>query len=63
MTLGWPKLTPEKVQILMTCKPETVTFSGKFIECGEERINTLELTEPSAAEWAQMVEKMQVNPA
>lgn len=53
--LGWGKLTPEKTALLMNCKPNTVTFSGKFIENGEERINTLQLTESSALEWAQKV--------
>ena len=53
--LGWGKLTPERVQALMACKPDTITFCGKFIENGEERINTLQLTESSALEWAQRV--------
>ena len=55
--VGWGKLTPEKVQVLMACKPETVSFSGKFLENGEERINTLRLTESSAAEWAERAQK------
>ncbi len=55
--LGWAKLTPEGAQALVACKPETVDFCGKFIENGEERINTLQLTERSAAEWAERVGK------
>lgn len=52
-TLGWGKLTPERVQTLMACKPDMISFSGKFIENGEERINTLQVTESSALDWAQ----------
>ncbi len=44
-------------QVLMACKPDTVDFCGKFIENGEERINTLQLTERSAGEWAQRMGK------
>ncbi|MBP7529688.1 MAG: hypothetical protein KA801_17335 [Syntrophorhabdaceae bacterium] len=58
-TLGWAKLTPEKVQTLMACKPDVVTFCGKFIENGEERINTLQLAECSVLEWAERLEKLQ----
>jgi len=50
--LGWGKLSPERASILTACKPDTVTFCGKFIENGEERINTLELTEESSEDWA-----------
>ncbi len=58
--LGWAKVTPEGAQVLMACKPETVDFCGKFIENGEERINTLRLTERSAAEWAERVGKERI---
>lgn len=56
--LGWAKLTPEKVEILMACKPDTVSFCGKFIENGEERINTLQVTDCSAAGWARRAETL-----
>lgn len=55
--LGWAKVTPEGARVLMACKPEMVDFCGKFIENGEERINTLRLTERSAVEWAQRMGK------
>lgn len=56
--LGWARVTPEGAQALTACKPEMVDFCGKFIENGEERINTLQLTERSAAEWAGRVRKV-----
>lgn len=59
--LGWAKLTPEKVQTLMACKPDMVTFAGTFIENGEERINNLQLAEHSATEWAERLEKLQAD--
>jgi len=61
--LGWGKLTPRKTAILMTCKPDTVTFCGKFIENGEERINTLQVTESSALDWTQRVENLMAEQA
>lgn len=57
--VGRGKLTPERVRALMSCKPETVSFTGKFLENGEERINTLEITQSSADEWAKRVNAAQ----
>ena len=53
--LGVRRLTPQQTRVLNEHKPETVSFTGKYVTSPGWAQNDLVLTDESAREWALLV--------